>query len=144
MSCYIINEGDIKMIRDNSMKEFGESTPTNANGKAVIDLPRGGKIIQSSAGNIQFGMPPETVKDSLILNLDVPVYYIIPTRMFDKKFCLSVAEFEFPAYFNFFVRKRRIVLICSEENEVAIRKVFTETLSGPHDLTVTLSSNKGS
>ena len=141
MSCYIINEGDIKLIRENSMSNIelnkeGDKTPNNKTNKNLIELPRGGKIIKTSAGNIQFGMPPETVKDSLIMDLEVPMYYIIPTRMFDKKFCLSVAEFEFPAYFNFFIRKRRIVLICSEDNEAAIRKVFTETLSGPHDLSV--------
>lgn len=49
-------------------------------------------------------MPPETVKDSLNLGIEIPTYYIIPTNRFDKKFGISVAEFEFPAYFNFFVK----------------------------------------
>lgn len=33
--------------------------------------------------------------------------------MFDKKFGLNFCEFEFPAYFNFFVKKNKITLICS-------------------------------
>lgn len=45
----------------------------------------------------------------------------------------SVAEFEFPAYFNFFVKKSRINLICTQEGEQAIRKIFQETLLGPED-----------
>ena len=30
----------------------------------AIELKRGGMVIQTKIGNIQFGMPPETVKDS--------------------------------------------------------------------------------
>ncbi len=49
-------------------------------------------------------MPPETVKDSLNLGLKVPDTFILPSQRFDRKFGINVAEFEFPAYFNFFVR----------------------------------------
>ena len=58
----------------------------------------------------------------------------MPTHRFDKRFCLSVAEFEFPAYFNFFVKKRKIILICDPEGEEAVRAIFQETLLGPVDL----------
>ena len=44
-------------------------------------------------------MPPETVKDHMILGLKIPEYYIIPTNRFNKKQGLVVAEFEFPAYY---------------------------------------------
>lgn len=37
---------------------------------------------------------------------------------------MSTAEFEFPAYFNFFCKKRQITLICSKDAEYAIRAVF--------------------
>jgi hypothetical protein len=66
--------------------------------------------------------------------LEVPTMYIMPTHRFDKQFCLSVAEFEFPAYFNFFVKKRKIILICDKEGETAVRTIFQETLLGPKDL----------
>lgn len=32
---------------------------------------------------------------------------------FDAKHFISVAEFEFPTYYNFFIRKERIKLICN-------------------------------
>lgn len=54
----------------------------------------------------------------------MPTIYIMPKHRFDKRFCLSVAEFEFPAYFNFFVKKRKIILICDEEGEKAVRDIF--------------------
>lgn len=46
------------------------------------------------------------------MNLQVPTHFIVPTERFDKKANLNVAEFEFPAYFNFFIHKKKINLIC--------------------------------
>jgi hypothetical protein len=83
----------------------------------VIVLPKGGLIIKTDTVPIQFGLPPETVKDSLNLGLEVPTYYIIPTNRFDRKHGINVAEFEFPAYFNFFIKRKKITLICTEEAE---------------------------
>lgn len=41
----------------------------------VISLPRGGIIINTTKkGPIQFGMPPETIKDSMALGIQVPTY----------------------------------------------------------------------
>jgi len=99
--------------------------------ETLIRLPRGGLVIKTSAGNLQFGMPPETVKDSMLLGLDIPEIYVLPTKRFDFNSCLNVAEFEFPAYFNFFVRKKQVTLVCSAEAKEAIITVFKETLLGP-------------
>jgi hypothetical protein len=99
----------------------------------VISLPRGGLIIQTPIGNIQLGMPPDTVKDSICMGIEIPEYYIVPSRKFDSRVCLNVSEFEFPAYFNFFVRKKQISLICTADQEKKIRAVFQETLLGPVD-----------
>jgi len=71
------------------------------------------------------------VKDSLNLGIEVPTYYIIPSERFDKQLGINVAEFEFPAYFNFFIKNKRITLLCSTSAEKAIRAVFQETLLGP-------------
>lgn len=62
--------------------------------------------------------------DIFLLGLEVPTIFIMPTYRFDKRFCLSVAEFEFPAYFNFFVKRRKVILICDKEGEEAIRTIF--------------------
>lgn len=96
-----------------------------------MDLPRGGSIVFTRIGPIQFGIPPESVKDALTLGIEVPTYYIIPTSKWDKVYNVSLAEFEFPAYFNFFIKKRKISLICTSENEKAIKAIFQETLLGP-------------
>jgi len=100
----------------------------------IIELKKGGLVIQTKIGNIQFGIPPETVKDSLSSGLTVPSIYVIPNNRYDKDQFLSAAEFEFPAYFNFFVLKKKIILVCDEEAEIAIRTIFQETLLGPKDL----------
>ena len=99
----------------------------------VINLKKGGIIVQTKIGNIQFGMPPETVKDSLNAGLTVPSIYIIPGNRFDKDKTVSAAEFEFPAYFNFFVLRCRIRLVADKETEKAIRTIFQETLLGPKE-----------
>lgn len=70
------------------------------------------------------------------LGLDVPLYYIVPRERFCRDMGpalgVNLAEFEFPAYFNFFIKKQRCTLIVdSIEDEENIRKVFGETLLGP-------------
>lgn len=72
----------------------------------MIKLNRGGIVVETSIGPIQFGIPPETVKDSMIMGKEVPTYYIVPSQRFDTKFGINVAEFEFPAYFNFFIKRK--------------------------------------
>jgi hypothetical protein len=85
---------------------------------------------------VQFGIPPETIKDSMRLGIPVPQVYIVPTERFCREMGpalgVNLAEFEFPAYFNFFVYKKRCTLIVdSEDAEENIRRVFSETLLGP-------------
>ena len=123
-------------------KDFMKGALTLQINDKVIPLNRGGCIVKTTIGPIQFGMPPETVKDSMSMGLEVPTYYIIPTNRFDKNYGVNVAEFEFPAYFNFFIKKKHINLICTKEAEKAIRIVFQETLIGPEDHSVTLDLQK--
>jgi glyoxylase-like metal-dependent hydrolase (beta-lactamase superfamily II) len=103
----------------------------------IHNLPRGGVSIQTQAcGYVQFGIPPETIKDSMKLGLEVPSVYIVPVDRFCREMGpalgVNLAEFEFPAYFNFFVQRRKCTLVVdSVDAERNIRKVFTETLLGP-------------
>jgi hypothetical protein len=85
---------------------------------------------------LQFGIPPETIKDSMRLGLPVPQVYIVPVERFCREMGpalgVNLAEFEFPAYFNFFVYKKRCTLVVdSDDAEENIRRVFSETLLGP-------------
>ena len=70
------------------------------------------------------------------LGLSVPNVYIVPVERFCREMGpalgVNLAEFEFPAYFNFFVYKKQCTLIVdNDEAESNIRRVFNETLFGP-------------
>jgi hypothetical protein len=93
-----------------------------------VQLPRGGVSVTTAAlaGPVQFGIPPETIKDSMRLGLPVPEFYIVPVERFCRdlgpSLGVNLAEFEFPAYFNFFVRQKNCTLIVdSERAEEKIR-----------------------
>ncbi|MDB4945484.1 MAG: cyclic nucleotide binding protein [Labilithrix sp.] len=97
-----------------------------------VALPRGGYYVRTSAGPVQIGMPPETIKDVMEHKLDVPVAYVLPRELFDRRRGLSVAEFEFPAYYSFFLLKRRCRLVVLDDDvERRVRSIFQETLFGP-------------
>lgn len=70
------------------------------------------------------------------LGLNVPRIYIVPVERFCREMGpalgINLAEFEFPAYFNYFMKNKRCTLIVdSNEAESDIRAVFGETLLGP-------------
>lgn len=94
-------------------------------------LPRGGTYVQTSAGPVQFGMPPETIKDSMEMGLTLPTHYVLPKERFNLQTGINVAEFEFPAYFSFFVQRKKVNLVVARDVEAKIRTIFQETLLGP-------------
>lgn len=99
-----------------------------------IFLKKGGTLINSSIGYIQYGIPPETLKDTMKLGFPVPEYFIIPDKTFDWNDGMSLMEFEFPVYYNFFLRKQnKTKLICDQKTGKNIRTIFQETLLGPAD-----------
>ena len=49
-----------------------------------IILPRGGYIVPTSAGIIQFGAPPETIKDTMVTDAGVPEIFVLPHEMFNR------------------------------------------------------------
>ena len=106
----------------------------------IVKLPKGGHITLTEAGRsdssgpIQFGMPADTIKDSLVRPQGVPAIYILPTGRFDINSGSSLAEFEFPAYYNYFVLKRKIIVVTDRDGERAMREIFQETLLGPASL----------
>ena len=107
------------------------SGPDELQSLSVVYLPRGGIYVHTPAGPVQFGMPPETIKDSMTLGLTLPAFFVVPKERFNLAAGINVAEFEFPAYYNFFFKRRRINLITTRSVEPLIRTVFRETLLGP-------------
>ena len=74
------------------------------------ELKRGGYIVQVNTEKtkyIQFGMPPETIKDAMNIGIDVPTTFVIFGDLFDRVRGLSIGEFELPIYYNFFVKKKK-------------------------------------
>lgn len=137
MSCFSSQEfSKITFAQHSLHKSLSLPICPEESNEKIIQLPRGGYIIKTLIGNLQFGMPPETLKDCLNMQLEIPLYYIVPTSRFNRKFGLNVAEFEFPAYFNYFVRQKRIVLICTQEAKESIQIIFQETLLGPQNYDV--------
>jgi CRP-like cAMP-binding protein/glyoxylase-like metal-dependent hydrolase (beta-lactamase superfamily II) len=108
-----------------------EDSPARTVG-AWLALPRGGYYVRTSQGPIQIGIPPETIKDVMELKLDVPIAYVLPRELFDRRRGLSVAEFEFPTYYSFFLLKRKCRLVVpSKDIERRVRSIFQESLFGP-------------
>ncbi len=103
------------------------------NENCVITLPRGGYLVETSEGYIQFGAPPETIKDTMTLPGGVPRIFILPELLFNPLKGISIAEMEFPLYYNFFVQKQRTTVICSPSQAGQMQAVLSESLFGPDD-----------
>ena len=119
-----------------SVRSSLRSTGSGIDDSNAIPLARGGVVIDSPIGPIQFGAPPETIKDAMASGRPIPTVYVVPIEPFKRDIGptqgLNVAECEFPCYFNFFVRRRRVNLVVpSAEAEARLRAVFQETLFGP-------------
>ncbi len=102
----------------------------------VTELPRGGYLVQTPGGYFQFGAPPETIKDTMFLPEGVPTVFVLPKHFFNWRKGISVAELEFPIYYNFFLKKRKTILICNEEQFMRFKTVFNEAVFGPKNLDV--------
>jgi len=111
----------------NSRRQSAALTTLNAN-EAVVRLPRGGVYVKTRHGPVQFGIPPETIKDAMRLGVDVPKMYVVGKERFNLKFGTNTAEFEFPAYYNFFIKGSRTTVISSSESARVIRVVMDEAI----------------
>lgn len=98
----------------------------------VVRLDRGGVLVKTSMGRIQFGIPPETIKDVLQLGFPVPQHYVVPRDRFDNLVGLNMCELEFPGYYQFFLMQRSMtVIVPNEDTEHALRRLMSEILQGP-------------
>ena len=104
--------------------------------ETVTELPRGGHLVQTPAGYIQFGAPPETIKDTMLLSESVPQIFVLPRKLFNADKGISLAELEFPIYFNFFIKKRKTTIICSREQGDRLVRVLRESVFGPKELDI--------
>ena len=103
--------------------------------ETITWLNRGGCLVKTKIGYIQIGIPPETIKDTILMQVDVQ-YYVLAAKRFDVNSRLNVNEIEFPAYFNHFIKKKKACFITNHEGERAVRQVFREVLLGPENYNV--------
>lgn len=103
----------------------------------VIELPRGGYLTSTSEGQIQFGAPPETIKDTIITKESVPRIFVLPRQLFHWQKGINVADMEFPLYFNFFIKKQKTLIIGSEAQCRRLIIALNEAVFGPQNLDLT-------
>ncbi|HOO71619.1 MAG TPA: cAMP/cGMP-dependent 3',5'-cyclic-AMP/GMP phosphodiesterase [Spirochaetota bacterium] len=101
-------------------------------------LPRGGYLADTPGGYIQFGSPPETIKDTMRLPHGVPDIFVLSNEMFDWIKGISIAEIEFPIYYNFFIKKKKTFIICTREQFTRMKRVLQEAVFGPQNFDVSL------
>jgi len=102
----------------------------------VTSLPRGGYLVKTRNGHIQFGAPPETIKDTMLLPESTPQVFVLPYKLFNWDKGISLAELEFPIYFNFFIKKKKTYIICHEEQAERLLRVLQEAVFGPSELDI--------
>src|SRR5271157_2778915 len=94
----------------------------------ITELPRGGYLVNTSAGYIQFGSPPETLKDTIFLPKGVPQIFVLPIEHFDPKHGMSVAEIEFPIYYNFFLKLKKTRIFVNPNHIENMKIVLQEAV----------------
>lgn len=99
-------------------------------------LPRGGYLIDTSAGYIQFGSPPESLKDTMLLPKSVPQIFILPYEHFDPSTGISMAEIEFPIYFNYFLKSRKACIYVHPDHIENLKTVLYEAVFGPKEVNI--------
>ncbi len=104
----------------------------------LYKLPRGGYLAETPAGNIQFGAPPETIKDTMHLKSGVPDIFVLAEEMFSWIKGISVGEIEFPLYYNYFLRNKKTLIICRKNQLDRIKKVLQESIFGPRNFDISI------
>jgi len=99
-------------------------------------LPRGGFLVDSPEGYIQFGAPPETIKDTMALPKSVPLVFVLPRALFDWRKGINLADLEFPIYYNFFIRQKKTHIICTREQAGRLVRALQEALFGPLEVSL--------
>ncbi|MBS2039620.1 cyclic nucleotide-binding domain-containing protein [bacterium] len=95
------------------------------------ELSRGGQVVQWGDLHLQVGAYPETIKDTMTSSEGVPQIFVVPERLFDAYLGVSAAELEFPVYFNFYLKGRKLRFICRPKQLRPLVRVLKEAIFGP-------------
>jgi CRP-like cAMP-binding protein len=80
------------------------------------------------------GAYPETIKDTMQSTDGVPQIFVVPERLFDPYLGVSAAELEFPVYFNFYLKQRKLRFVCRARQLRPLVRVLKEAIFGPASL----------
>ncbi len=100
----------------------------------LVELDRGGVLVETRIGPIQFGYPPETIKDTMVRPSGVPQVFVAPKTLFCVDRGISFADIEFPVYFNFFANRRPVLAIVRPGQREELIHVLREALFGPEEI----------
>ncbi|MBI3928784.1 MAG: cAMP/cGMP-dependent 3',5'-cyclic-AMP/GMP phosphodiesterase [Armatimonadetes bacterium] len=98
----------------------------------VENLARGGTLVRNESFLLQIGAYPETIKDTM--GSGVPDLFLVPAELFDTTRGISAADLEFPIYYNYFLKNRKLRFICRRSQHSALMTVLTEAIFGPAEL----------
>jgi CRP-like cAMP-binding protein/phosphoribosyl 1,2-cyclic phosphodiesterase len=101
---------------------------------SVRTLNRGGVVVHWGELLLQVGAYPETVKDTIQSTEGVPQIFVVPEQLFDPYLGVSAAELEFPVYFNFYLKQRKIRFVCRKHQLRPLLRVIREAVFGPSSL----------
>lgn len=113
------------------------------NKREIINLPKGGMIINTDIGTIQLGVPPETIKDTMGLDCGVPEYYIASKNLFSHTKMASLIDLEFPCNYNFFIKQKKTTVFCTRNQAVKIKDLISEAILGPAQLNLDMEYKSG-
>lgn len=88
-------------------------------------------LIQWDDFVVQIGAYPETIKDTLKGETGVPNLFIQPESLFDIHNGISLSELEFPLYYNYYVKGKKLRFICRPEQSRPIFRLLKEAVFGP-------------
>jgi len=108
--------------------------PKSTNKSHVQTLSRGGVVVSTSAGPVQFGIPPETIKDTMTGPDGVPGVFVALEPLFNHEQGVSFCELEFPIYFNFYVLRRKIRVVCTKATKQRVTAFIREAAFGPEKI----------
>ncbi|MCA9790396.1 MAG: cyclic nucleotide-binding domain-containing protein [Candidatus Eremiobacteraeota bacterium] len=94
-------------------------------------LERGGVLVEWGDFHLQVGAYPETIKDTMARDPGVPQLYLLPDQLFDVPLGVSVAELEFPLYYNYYIRGQKLRFVCRRSQLRPVVQVLKEALFGP-------------
>jgi CRP-like cAMP-binding protein len=108
-----------------------------------VRLPRGGYLVSTPDGYVQFGTPPETIKDTMGLPGSVPRVFVLPRRMFNWRKGINLSDLEFPIYHNFFLKKQKTHIVGSSLQIARLASALSEAIFGPRDRDLRLAEDFG-